>query len=228
MKIFLLVSFIFVSTCLLGQNNHLSLGIKGNGICFGNSANYNGIRFNAQDRNTNNINGLHLSCYSNSNHLNGICVALLVAEDSISNGIKIGGWTARAKRHNGLAVGGLGLTGTKLNGVGLTGLIVFADTLNGLFIAPFGVIPRISPDTIRVINGFAAGGGIIACKINGVAVAYLLNKFDKQNGVSVAGINLTKELHGFQFGLINCALNNKKFFRWIPIMNFNLRRKAAR
>lgn len=225
MKLFLTVTLACITVCLFGQNRHFMLGPKGNGICLGNSISNNGVRLNLIDTNSDKINGLNLSGYSESKNLNGISVGLLVSAGTISNGIEIGGVTAKSTKHNGFALGGFGVTGNKLNGVGLAGLFINADTLNGLFIGSFGVISFYSSDTIRVINGLAVGGGVIAGNMNGVSIAYFLNKFDNQRGISIGGINLSKELHGFQFGLINCALNNKRFFRWVPLVNFNLRKK---
>jgi hypothetical protein len=226
MKLVLIFTLALYSSCLFGQNNYFRLGTEKSGICFGNSQKYNGMRFNLEDRNVSVINGLNLSGLSGSNRLNGISVGLLISGDSVSNGIEIGGLVARTKYHNGLAFGTFGLSCAKLNGVGISGLNVSGDTLNGLFIGLFGVLSLNSRDTVSVINGFAAGGGVIAGRMNGMAFSYILNMFNDQNGVSVGGINVTKELHGFQFGLINCALNNRKFFRWTPLFNFNLRKKT--
>jgi len=226
MKLCLILSISLLSSGLFGQNKFLSLGTRENGICFGNSSVYNGIRLNLKDLNTIKVNGISLAAHSVSNRVNGISAGILVAADSFSNGFKIGGLVARVKIHNGLILSSLGITSTKLNGVGVTGLILFGDTLNGLFIGPFGVMPPNTRYTVKIINGFAIGGGVIASTMNGVAVAYFLNKFDTQNGLSIAGINLAKELHGFQFGLINCALNNRRLFRWTPLFNFNLRKKV--
>ncbi len=126
--------------CLFGQSKHLDLGIRENGVCFGNSVKYNGVRLNLVDSNTQIINGLNLSGYSESNHLNGISVGILISGDSVSN---------------------------------------------GLFIGPLGVMSLNRRDTLMVINGVAAGGGVTAGSMNGGSVAYLLNKFERQKGVSI-------------------------------------------
>ena len=224
MRSILIIILALFSSSLFGQNKYLSLGTVENGICFSQAINYNGIRINLSDRNNFGKNDLSFSGFSARNHMNGISFAFLISGDSVSNGLKIGGVVARANKHNGLAIGGLGLTCNKLNGVGISGWNVSGDTLNGLFIGAFGVASF--HGTIRVINGFAIGLGVVAGTMDGVSVALFSNIFDKQEGVAVSAINLAKELHGFQFGLINCALNNRKFFRWTPLFNFNLRKKS--
>jgi len=224
-----ILAFLLLSTILFGQNRHLSLGLKGNGICFGNSIDYNGIRLNLWDKNVDKINGLNISGLSRCRKINGFSIGLVASLDTISNGMKIGGLAVTAKKHNGLAVAGLFLAGNKFNGVGLAGLSPFADTLNGLFVGLWGVTPWSSYDTINVINGLAIGGfGVNATKMNGLSLAFLLNLFKKQNGISISCFNSADELHGFQFGLLNYAGNNKRLFRWTPFFNFNLRKKASR
>lgn len=214
MRIALTISLILLTTILHGQNNYFNLGLKGNGICAGNSSNYNGIRLNLWDKNVNSINGLTISGLSQ-------CIQ--------SNGIQIGGLAAYAKKHNGLVISGLFIGGDKYNGVGITGLSPFADTLNGLFVGLWGVTPWSRYDTIHVVNGIAIGGlGVYASKLNGLAIAILRNTFDKLNGVSIACFNTTEEFHGFQFGLLNYAGNNRKLFRWTPFFNFNLRKKQPK
>lgn len=66
------ILLLFLTTILFGLNRHLSIGLKGNGICFGNSSDYNGIRLNLWDKNVNRINGLNISGLSKSRKLNGL------------------------------------------------------------------------------------------------------------------------------------------------------------
>jgi len=229
MKLTLTISLLFLTTILFGQNRHLSLGLNGNGICFGNSSKYNGLRLNLWDKNVNSINGLNISGLSKSRKSNGLSIGIVASLDTISNGLKIGGLATYAKRHNGIALSGLFLAGEKYNGIGLSGLSPFADTLNGLFVGLWGVTPWSRYDTIKVINGIAIGGLVVSSsKINGIAIAFLRNSFDKQNGVSISCFNGAEELHGFQFGLLNYAGNNRRLFRWTPFINFNLRKNASR
>lgn len=229
LKTTLTIILLFFSTILLGQNRHLSLGVKGNGICFGNSSDYNGIRLTLWDRNVNTINGLTISGLSESRKLNGLSIGLVATLDTISNGLKIGGLASHAKRHNGIALSGLFLRGEKYNGIGLAGLSPFGDTLNGFFAGLCGLTPWSRYDTIKVINGVGLGTlGVSSTKINGLAVAFVGTSFEKQIGVSIACLNEAEELHGFQLGLLNHAKNNRRLFRWTPFINFNLRKNASR
>lgn len=225
MKSFLFIIFVLISSFLCGQNGHLSFGIKENGICIGNSINYNGLRLNLWDKNANRINGLNISGYTEHNKSNGISIGILVSGDSVSNGIEIGGFAIKSKKHNGLALAVFGLNGTKLNGVGIGGLHAYADTLNGLFAGAFSVSAKSSEDSLGIINGVAVGGGVLTSKINGVSIGILANISDIQTGISIGAVNLTKELHGVQFGLINFAFNNRRF-RWTPFLNFNFRKRS--
>jgi len=219
------------STFSTGQVRHLNVGPKGNGICFGNSADHNGIRLNLRDKrdeNVHHLNGISIAGISRCRTINGISISVLTLACKRSNGIIIGGLGVEPKNHNGIAVGGLYISGTKCNGIGIAGMSPYADTLNGVFAGLWGVMSLNKEDSIKVINGLAVGGmGVIASEMNGVSVAYFLNSFHKQKGVSIASINLTHELHGFQFGLINHAANNRRFLKWTPVFNFNLRKKSG-
>ena len=62
--------------------------------------------------------------------------------------------------------------------------------------------------------------------MNGAAVSAIYNQFDTLRGISISTVNLAHQLHGFEFGLINHAGNNRKPFRWTPFFNFNLRKKT--
>jgi hypothetical protein len=78
------------------------------------------------------------------------------------------------------------------------------------------------------ISGLALSAGLVTTdKMNGMAASALFNHFDTLHGVSISTVNLVKQLHGFEFGLINHAANNRKPFRWTPFFNFNLRKKAT-
>lgn len=141
----------------------------------------------------------------------------------------MGGLAAKANKHIGLALAGIYLSGVKLNGVGLSGFSIKADTLNGVFVGLLQVASMIRSDSIRVINGLAVAiWGVIASELNGAAVSWFLNMFQKQNGISISAANVADELHGFQFGLINYAGNNRRFLKFTPVLNFNLRKKACK
>jgi hypothetical protein len=100
MKIIPTIFLVLLSTLLFGQNKQFSLGVKCNGISIGNSANYNGLRINFEDKNVNSVNGLNIAGVSDIGKLNGISIGVLVSLDSYSNGIDIGGLTTRLGKHN--------------------------------------------------------------------------------------------------------------------------------
>jgi len=211
-----------------GQNRHLTIGYQNNGLCFGNSMSNNGLRFNLIDKNVKIINGVNITCISNSLNINGFSLGMVSNNDVNVNGILISGFSGESKIINGFVLSGLGHVAHKLNGVGIGGLAICGDTLNGLFISSIG-ISWWNTQKIKLINGFTIGVFIGANteELNGISIGFLHNVIDELNGVEIALINRSKELHGFQFGLWNVAENNKTFKR-MPIMNFNLKRKTSR
>jgi hypothetical protein len=242
MRIYIAFLLVFITNLTFGQNNHFSLGYKDNGICFGNSKNNNGIRFNFIDKGTNEFNGLNITGSSNSVRTNGIGIGVVKFNDSICNGLSLGlinltryklngiaiGLSAGGYKTNGLALGGLGVGAKKFNGIGIAGLSVIGDTLNGLFLSAFGISDW-NTEQICLINGLTFGTiiGANTKKMNGLSLSVFTNVIDTLNGVSVSLMNRTKELHGVQLGLWNVAENNK-IFKKMPILNFNFRKKARR
>ena len=213
MKYFLIYFAFVLSTLTFGQNRHITLGIKNNGISFGNSQYNNGVRFNLFDKNVNRLNGFIL------NVINVDC--------KIINGIAIGGLGCYEDNFNGFGIGGLYCgASTKFNGLGILGLYLMADTLNGFFISSYLRAGNNKFDSIGCLNGVAVGPGMVrSCKLNGLSLSFMRNDIDTLNGVSIAAFwNKAKVLHGFQFGLWNVAENNK-IFKQTPILNFNFRRK---
>ena len=210
-------------TC--GQKTYWSLGSSSKGLCFGNSTNYLGIRFNLRDKNVRYTSGINVSGITKCKFSNGFSVGLTVANDSICNGVKIGLIGTESTKINGVSVGGLFVSSDTFNGIGIAGLSAGGKVSNGLFISLFG-LAMLNTDTIEKLNGVSIGGicGIDSKRLNGLAIG-LQNKIEEtQNGVTIGFYNRAKKLYGFQFGLINYAANNRKLFRWMPIMNFNLRK----
>lgn len=229
MKAPLIFTFIFISSLIYGQNRSLNIGFNNNGLSFGNSKKNNGLRLNLWDKNVDAINGLNISGLSGSAKTNGLSIGLIANSDSTVNGISIAGLAGVSKKINGIAIGGIGVVSDKINGFGISGLGIVGDTLNGLFCSYLGYYV-LKKDSINRINGVTLGilSGSIAKDFNGLSIGILFNEYSKQNGIAIAAYNKTTELHGFQFGLLNYAGNNKKLFRWLPFVNFNLRKKADR
>ncbi len=219
----LIISIISINTSF-GQNRFFYISKKEAGVCFGNSAQFNGLRLNLFDKYVKKINGVNLAIISSSKELNGISIGVITDGVSLSNGISVGGIALGGEKRNGVLIGGLMLYGSKINGLGISGSID-GDTLNGFFIGGIGVAGRTPKVPIKIITGFATGTiAVGAEKISGLMISLVYVYSKEQYGVSIAGHNKTENLHGFQFGLLNYAGNNRKLFRWMPLMNFNLRK----
>jgi len=224
MKIVLFSFIVIMSFSTFGQNRHLTIGIKNNGICFGNSKKNNGIRLNVSDKETDTINGINLSVFSKATMANGFNLGLITNENKYVNGLLLNVITGESKKLNGVVISGLGYVGEEINGLGIGGFAMTGYKLNGIFLSPI-VIGWYNRDKIKIINGFAIGGfGVISNKINGLSISIVQNDVDTLNGVSIALTNRASILSGFQFGLWNVAENNK-ILKATPIMNVNLRRK---
>ena len=213
-----LVFLLLSGTCLLfGQNKHFTLGLKDNGICFGNSAYFNGLRLNLWDRNTRQMNGLNISGLTNFGKSNGISIGIIGAADTLANGIEIGGLAFAGRNLNGLAVGPV-VHADRINGVGV-GILTVTDTLNGFFV---GIIALGATSSYKgLIKGLVLGTAVISYEIRGVSVGTAGSEFHTVHGVTIGFYNSAKELHGLELGLINHAGNNKGLFKWTPILNFH-------
>ena len=113
----------------------------------------------------------------------------------------------------GLLVGGLGAgAGGQLTGVALSvGRVSAGERITGAVVAGLGV-------TAKEIRGVAFGG------VNGIS--YGDGNFETGNqrftGLSVGIVNVTRELHGLQLGILNYAGNNPRWARWLPLLNLHL------
>ena len=228
LRFIMILGLIIFSLITFSQNKHLSIGYRDVGICLGNSKNYSGLRLNIFDRNVKRINGINIIGFSEDGSFNGISIGFSLNHDSVSNGISLGLIGMGSKKMNGIAFGTIGITADKHNGIGIAGLGIAGDTLNGIFISLIGntylnfkKIGKISGITIGIIVGANA------TKMNGLSIGAILNNVEKHKGVMIAAFNRSEELHGIQFGLLNYAGNNKKFFRWMPLINFNFKKKPA-
>jgi len=221
LKTALTILLLFFSTILLGQNKYWSFGLKKNGICFGNSSYFNGLRFNFIDENVIKYNGINLSLATNSQLTNGVSFGLLSSTHELFNGFNISGIFSSGN-YNGILVTGLWSMTSKINGISISGINT-GDTLNGLILGYWTVYGD------KEINGVALGTFYVhSKKMNGLSFALLKNEFSIQKGLSISFFNDSKELHGVQLGLLNHAENNRRMFRWSPFINFNLRKNATK
>ncbi|HBS87329.1 MAG TPA: hypothetical protein DEA97_12280 [Bacteroidales bacterium] len=220
LKYFILLVYIFFDFSIFGQSHYLSIGSKHSGLCFGNSEKYNGLRFNIRDKDNICINGINISAIINGEKSNGLTIGLLGGNVSTSNGLSVFGIYSDGI-HNGISVTGLWTNPTLINGISIS-LMSTGQTYNGLSVAGWTVYAD------KQINGVAIAMFYVHSEqMNGLSLSLITSEYYKQSGVAISIFNKTEELHGFQFGLINYAGNNKKIFRWVPIINFNLRQKAS-
>ncbi len=218
------------SLSAISQNKHLHLGYKNSGICFGNSAISNGIRFNIWDKKAIKQNGINLTLFSKTRSSNGLSVGIY-SDDSISNGLKIGllgsgadvvngvaiGLLAGAYKMNGLAIGGLIGAASKFNGVGI-GIILLGDTLNGLYINALTICRKGKVSGVSTTIYMASYN-----QFKGVCISGLHNDSKELTGLSVGVYNKTLKLKGVQLGLWNVALHKRRLKR-LPFINFSFRK----
>jgi hypothetical protein len=188
-----------------------------------------------------NLNGLTAGgLFAMGNHLNGLSAAGLglIAPNGAINGIAAAGLALYAKNINGLSVSPIaavadrkirGLTiagiyagngdkGTEagIEGVAIAIAMVRGGTIRGIPVSP--VIVNCATDlTGLAVAGISVKSGIL----KGVSLAGIINANQKQHGLSIALLNRSKELHGLQIGLINCAGNNRKGMKVMPVMNMH-------
>ena len=222
----LLLFVVFLSIASFSQQSHISLGVKGNGICIGNSSFYNGLRLNLIDRNVRTINGFNIAITAETQRTNGLQLALQ-SYSAVTNGVNLSVWGIGDSACNGLTIAP-GINTLNINGIGISVLSAAADTMNGFFVGGlFGVNRRIG--YAGQVNGVALGMicGAFAEELNGVSIG-LANEANLVRGAQIAlGHNKTKELHGVQIGLWNEA-ENKRFLKHMPLLNFNFRREKTR
>jgi len=225
--IFVIVLLLFYILSF-GQNKNFTIGFNNNGLTFGNSMNTNGVRINFLDNNVYMVNGINMACISKSRISSGLTLGIISIENSICNGIVVNGLVGESVKANGIIISGLGYGARQVNGIGIGGLGFVGDTLNGLFMSPLGIFFW-NTEEIKLINGVTIGliVGASTEKLNGISISMFNNWIGEQNGVTIGMINRAEKLHGIQFGLWNFAANNKNF-KYMPLVNFNFRRKISK
>ena len=218
-KTILFIILTFIEFSINAQNKYISIGNSFNGFCIGSPHHYNGVRVNFLDENITKFNGLSISGFLDIQKLNGLSIGLFGGDIANSNGIVINGLYSGGT-HNGISITGLWSNTELVNGISISCLNA-GQKYNGVSIGLWTIYAN------EKINGIAVGGFFVHSKqMNGLALSLLHNDFECQRGVSISIFNKTKELHGFQFGLINYAGNNRKIFKWIPLINFNLKKAS--
>lgn len=190
----LLLVFVF---CISDSNAQgFNIPTKTAGISFGNSPNFNGLRFNFIDRNIKEINGINVTIWNPNDEsatgtINGLSIGLPMAYGSeYRNGVSWALFGVGAKRDvKGISVGGLAVgsgndlvgfqfgglavgSGFNLTGISMGGMAVGSGnniqgiSLGGLAVGSGNDIQGIS------IGGLAVGAGnnIVGLNIGGIAV----------------------------------------------------------
>jgi len=149
-----------------------------------------------------------------SQRIRGFSIGLLGVGCEDASGIVIGGLGVGAQKLSGFSCGVLGVGGQELSGIFFGGLGIGSQKLTGLGIGLGGIGGE-------EITGVALGGLVLKCerlKYLGTG-AYLNAK--SITGISIGILNITRQLHGIQLGLINYAGNNPKFLRILPLINMH-------
>jgi hypothetical protein len=157
-----------------------------------------------------------------TNNLYGLTLGgFFVGSGGSIKGLTISGLLTMADGENsaisGIAISGIGIGAHKaINGFAFGGFAVGTDgKINGIASS----LSYISAE--KKIQGIAITLGYLKSEIfNGVALAGFTNT-NQMNGLSIAIFNRTEDLHGIQLGLINCAKNNRKWSRVLPLINFH-------
>ena len=206
----------------------LDLAVNNNGISFGNSPRFNGLRFNGRDCGLEVVNGINITFwrpyeYSLSGNVNGMSLGLFPAAENLNginfglagilttnnvNGVNIGGLAVVAQNNiNGISFGGLATVAEgKISGVNIGGLaVVSQDKMLGV---TFGGMAVVSQENIV---GITMGGFAVVSQENllGINMSGLANVAQgRMAGVNFAGLaNVTQgKMQGVNIaGLANVA-----------------------
>lgn len=118
-------------------------------------------------------------------------------------GLAIGGLGVGAGGEiRGIALAGVGVGAPRITGVALSALMVGTEDLRGLAVAPIHV--RVSEDG----------------RHRGVSVSAFNRVDGTQTGITIGLLNIARELHGLQVGLVNIAWNKDRF-PVLPLVNYH-------
>jgi hypothetical protein len=193
---------------------NLSLGLNKFGLGLGSFGTYNGINLSLFD-NTCHLNGIGISFIGNVNpkkNCNGIDFGVIPMSDNV-NGISLGVLAGSVEgKLNGISCYGLFSETWNVNGVCVSGLIQMNNSINGFTSGGLCLISDVQNGfglsfLIQRIDNVANGLTITglyynAEKTNGLAVAPV-NLVDTTNGVQVGAYNKSDKLNGVQIGVFN-------------------------
>ena len=211
------------------------VGIKSNGIGFGGFNKINGVNLSLVE-NTCKINGFSTSLFHNLESYkiqNGIDITLfsytdvlrgvhfsLLGEVDSAHGLSAFGLFGTSRNVNGLQLTGLvQMNMGKTCGVNITGLYQISEIHKGISLSPgFTIIDSIAEGI------FMSGIYLSSETANGLTIS-MFNRSQQSKGLQVGIINSSKNHKGIQFGLININKANRPIFRYLPIINFNFKKK---
>jgi hypothetical protein len=156
--------------------------------------------------------------------MRGVSVALVgvVGNGGIS-GITVSGvGVVTNGEYHGLAIAGVGVVANQgIHGYALggAGVIAKGGTITGGAVTLYKV-------EARAIHGFSVAGLYLKTwDLTGLGIGAYNRVRRTQVGLTIGLLNVARELHGVQLGLINIAKNNKAPFRVLPILNLNLTKR---
>ncbi len=211
MKKLTLALFILSLTLIPGFSQGLNIPAKHWGISFGNSTQFNGLRFNLVDKDIERINGINVNVWGAKDNsrqtgtVNGISIGIPAAMGTMNrNGINLGIFGTGAKNNlKGINIGGLGVgAGNNLHGINIGGLGAGAGgDVKGLTIGLLGVgaggdlaginlggLGVGAGDNVKGINfgGLAVGAG---GTVSGISLSVLaVGSGEHVQGLSLAGL----------------------------------------
>jgi hypothetical protein len=206
----------------MSNGKALNIPFRKYGVSFGNSHEFNGIRFNYADRDVKRINGINITLWSALKTalnpdavVNGLSIGTVVNARKIQPlGIFILG-AAGCETVSGLSFAGIGIAAGSLNGISVCGIMSGGERINGLTLA--GLFSNTSLATNGV--NFAGLGLMSEGDINGVGIA-VAGIYGKEAirglaltagylqagetvGLTVAGYARIDQVHGLSIALVN-------------------------
>jgi len=180
------------------------------------------------------INGISLGVFPTVKRMQPVNIFILGAAGvEYLNGISIAGIGIASGNINGVCIGGAMLGGEKINGLTLSGLFSYSEkhfsgmTISGLAVLSRGDINGLSACIAGIysegaIRGTAVTAGYLkAGTTKGFTFSGYAN-INQVNGLSISLINIARELHGVQIGILNFAGNNRKGLKLLPFINMHL------
>lgn len=221
--------FLLALVASAARAGSLDLPVRGAGISFGNSTNFSGIRFNAVDRDVEDLRGIGLTLWKpdrSGGRMRGIYTGLVGLRADEVQGIGIGLAGSSLRRGRGIFIGGLGLAfgahehASRRDGAGATGILIAglgigAESLRGIAIAGLGVGADhmtgiaiaslgMGADTMR---GIGIGGlGIGGDSFTGIGIGGLGLGADAFRGIGIGGLGVGADtVHGLVIGGLGCG-----------------------